>query len=470
MVVPQPTKKEQALRTKLTKQGYLDFGYESSLKVVRQYRQKYEEIGKMLEANPEILNLAHQDFSKLSQSKRGRESEYTSEQILRAVVVFFLEGAAYREVVIRVENSDFLRSFVKLGLKPMMDYSFVCKAFGVLSPETWKAMNQALSRYAKAEKKISGENVRLDTTAYESNIHYPTDSSLLWDSYRTLARLMKSVRQEMAVAGLEHRYHTKKAKKLAFFISRNGSSPNKGKRRKVKSTYQILIERVRCINEIGKQAAKSLAQSGSLRAWAVAEEIKHYLPSVAKIIDQAERRVIKGEQVPASEKVYSLFEEHTEMIKRGKAAKPMEFGHKVLFAESREKFIFHYEAYRQQKLDQELLKPTLAAHRKIFGMMPELLATDKGFYQSPEQLEKLAKKITMVSICKKGRRTVEEERRESSEAFKEGQRFRAGCEGTISVLKRAFKLGRCLFKGFRNYASSVGCAVFCHNLVLLAST
>ena len=458
------------MRTKLTKQEYLDFGYESSLKVVRQYRAKYSAIGEILEANPHILDLAHQDFSKLlSKSKQGRESEYTSGQMLRVVVVFFLEGAAYRKVVIQVENSEFLRRFVKLGIKPMMDYTFVCKAFGVLSPATWKAMNEALGQYAKEEKKIRGEAVRLDTTAYETNIHYPTDSSLLWDSYRTLARLMKSVSREMAAAGLKHRFHTKKVKKLAFFISRNGGSPNKGKQRKVKSTYRILLERARWISEVGSLAAKRLAQGGSLMAWAVAEELEHYLPIVRKIIDQAERRVIKGAKVPATEKIYSLFEEHTEMIKRGKAAKPMEFGHKVLFAESREKFIFHYEAYRRQEADVGLLEPALSAHRNLFGKAPEVLATDKRFYKSPEQLEKLAKNISTVSICKKGRRNAEEERRESSEAFKEGQRFRAGCEGTISVLKRAFKLGRCLFKGFKHYAASVGCAIFCHNLVLLAS-
>ena len=457
------------MRTKLTKQEYLDFGYESSLKVVRQYRAKYSAIGEILEANPHILDLAHQDFSKLlSKSKKGRESEYTSEQMLRAVVVFFLEGAAYREVVIQVENSEFLRRFVRLGLKPMMDYTFVCKAFGVLSPKTWKAMNQALGQYAKEEKKITGEGLRLDTTAYETNIHYPTDSSLLWDGYRTLARLMKSVRGEMAEAGLNHRYHTKKVKKLAFFISRNGGSPNKGKQRKVKSIYGILIERVRWISEIGSIAEKRLA-CGSFEAMAVATELEHYLPIVKKISNQTQRRIFKGEIVPATEKIYSLFEEHTEMIKRGKAAKPMEFGHKVLFAESREKFVFHYEAYRHQEADVGLLEPTLSAHRKLFGTAPEVLATDKGFYQSPEQLKKLEKKITTVSICKKGRRNAEEEQRESSEAFKAGQRFRAGCEGTISVLKRAFKLGRCLFKGFKHYAASVGCAVFCHNLVLLAS-
>ena len=95
---------------------------------------------------------------------------------------------------------------------------------------------------------------------------------------------------------------------------------------------------------------------------------------------------------------------------------------------------------------------------------------DKGFYESREQIENLSRKIDTVSICKKGRRTEKEDRRESAGNFKAGQRFRAGIEGTISVLKRAFKLGRCFFKGFKNFASSVGCAVFCHNLVMLAQT
>lgn len=258
------------MRTKLTKQEYLDFGYASSLKVVRQYRDKYNAIGKLFEANPDVLDLAHRDFNKLlSKSKKGRESDYTSEQILRAVVVFFLEDATYRQAVIRVENSDFLRSFVKLGMKPMMDYTFVCKAFGALSPETWKAMNQVLSQYAQSEEQITGEAVRLDSTAYESNIHYPTDSSLLWDGYRTLARLMKSVRGEMTAAGLNHRFHTKKVKKLAFFIARNGGKTKKAAQRKVKSVYGILIERVSWISAIGGIAEKKLAR-GSLMAMSVA--------------------------------------------------------------------------------------------------------------------------------------------------------------------------------------------------------
>lgn len=439
------------------------------MKVVREYWAKYEAMGRILEGNPGILDIAHRDFDKsLSQSEYGRGG-YTSEQILRSIVVMFIEEKSYRDTVILVENSEFLRNFIKLGNKEMMDFTFLCKAFTALSEETWKLVNGALSKYAKKKEKITTEKLRLDTTAYETNIHYPTDSSLLWDSYRTSARLMKDACDEMKQVGLTHRFHTKKVRKLALYISRNGGKKEKGVQQKIKSTYRKLIERVKWIVSVGEVAEKLLS-AGNLKAMAVAAELKHYLPIERKITSQAERRVILGEKVPSIEKVYSLFEEHTELIKRGKAGKPIEFGHKVLLAETGEKFIIHYETMPKQKADTELINESLNIHYKVFGSSPAVLAGDKGFYESREQIRNLAKRIETVSICKKGRRTAEEDKRESTEEFNAGQRFRAGIEGTISVLKRAFKLSKCFFKGFKNFASSVGCAVFCHNLVMLART
>ena len=435
--------------------------------MVQEYRRKYEAISEVLEANRKVLNLAHKDFSKgLSKSEGGRKG-YTSEQILRALIVMFIEGDSYREVVVRIENSEFFQRFVKLGIVPMMDYSFLCKAYGVLSEATWKEMNNALSIYARKEEKITEEKVRVDSTVYETNIHYPTDSSLLSDSFRTLARVMKQAGEEMQMVGLTHRFHVKKVKKLAQFISRNSDKKNKSTRRKIKGNYRKLIDRVIWIAGVGRTVEILLA-GVNIKATAVAEELKHYVPIIEKIIAQAERRVFKGEKVPSDQKVYSLFEEHTELLKRGKAGKPIEFGHKVILAETGEKFILHYNAMPKQQADNTLLDETIKAHRKIFGIAPEVLAADKGFYESREQIKKLSNKIETVSICKKGRRTEEETRRESTEKFKAGQRFRAGIEGTISVLKRAFKLNRCLFRGFKNYAASLGCAVFCHNIVLLA--
>lgn len=465
-----PRRKERALRKKILNQGYLDFGGKSVVKVVREYRAKYEAIGQILEANPGILDIAHRDFIRvLSTSEYGRAG-YTSEQLLRSIIVMFIEAKGYRDTVILVENSEFLRSFVRLGNKEMMDHTFLCKAFTSLSEETWKAINEALSRYAKKKEEITSEKIRLDTTAYETNIHYPTDSSLLWDSYRVMARLMRGAGDEMRAKGLTHRFHTKKVKRLALYISRNSDKKDKGVQRKIKSTYKKLIERVRWIVSVGEEAGRLLSTSGGVRAKTVAAELQRYLPIEQKIINQAERRVLNGEQVPSAEKVFSLFEDHTELIKRGKAGKPIEFGHKVLFVETGEKFIIHYETMPKQRADKELIQESLKAHRKIFGCGPDVLAGDKGFYESREQIRGLSKKVGTVSICKKGRRTAEEDERESTEDFKAGQRFRAGIEGTISALKRAYKLGKCFFKGFKNFASSVGCAVFCHNLVILAAT
>ena len=451
-------------------QGYLDFSGKTVVKVVREYRAKYEAISRILDANPGILDIAHRDFGRvLSTSEYGRGG-YTSEQMLRSIVVMFIKQTDYRDTVIAVEESEFLRSFVRLGGKEMMDHTFLCKAFTALSEETWKEINGALSGYAKKKEEITPEKLRLDTTAYETNIHYPTDSSLLWDSYRVMARLMRDAAEELREVGLEHRFHTKKARKLALFISRSSDKKDKGVQRQIKSTYRKLIERVRWIVSVGEEAGRLLPLSGGERAKAVAAAIQRYLPTEKKIIAQAERRVLGGEQVPSAEKVYSLFEDHTELIKRGKAGRPIEFGHKVLFVETGEKFIIHYETMPKQRADKELIEESLKAHRKVFGCGPDVLAGDKGFYESREQLSKLSEKIETVSICKKGKRTEEEDERESTEEFKAGQRFRAGIEGTISALKRAYKLGKCFFKGFKNFASSVGCAVFCHNLVILAAT
>jgi len=274
--------------------------------------------------------------------------------------------------------------------------------------------------------------------------------------------LLRKIQQELPQLAFKHRFHDNKVKKLAYFITRNGASPKKSTQREVKSTYRELIDRVTWIAGVAHQTLDTLAKFGY-----EADLLSHYLPIVKKIIDQADKRVFHGIMPAADEKIYSLFEEHTELLKRGKAGKPIEFGHKILLAQTGEKFIHHYRVFPKRQEDKDLLVPAIKAHEKLFGVGPDVLAADKGFYENMEQILKLEDKITTVSICKKGRRNQQEYERESSEEFKDGQRFRAGCEGSISVLKRAFNLGKCLFKGFKNYATSVGCAVFCHNLVLL---
>lgn len=451
------------MRTQASSEQYFNFVGESSLKIVNQYRDQYDQLSRLLDDNPALLSLAHQDWAELlSTSDEGRDG-YTSEQLLRALLVLFLESKTYRSTVILIDNSEFLQYFVRLGVKPTMDFTFLNRAFTALQAPTLLTMNTVLANYAITAEMISGEKQRMDTTVYETNIHYPTDSSLLWDSFRTLARLIRIVQKELPQLGLDHRFHDKKVKKLVTFIARNASSKNKKTQRKIKQTYATLIQRVAWILGVGRQVEKCLAGAGY-----TVEALSHYLPLVARIVDQADRRVLKGETLPPDEKLYSLFEEHTELIVRGKAGKPIEFGHKILVAQTGEKFIHHYAVVEKRIEDKELLMPAVNAHKTLFGHYPDVLSTDKGFYESMQQIEGLEELIPVVSIAKKGRRNQAEYERETSDAFIDGQRFRAGSEGSISVSKRAFKLGRCFFKGFKNYAASVGFAVLCHNLVLLA--
>ena len=443
-------------------QQYFNFSEPSSLRIVKEYRQKYQKISDLLDQNPQILTLAHKDWAKtLSSSSKGR-SGYSSEQLLRTVMVMFIEQQDYRGAVILVDTSDVLRPFARLAPGATMDFTFLNKAYNALGARTLEQINAVLNDFATSQNMINGEKQRMDTTAYETNIHYPTDSSLLWDSFRTLSRLLRTVLTDLPLLDLHHRFHDKKIKKLATYIARNASSKRKATQRKVKRQYAQLIQRVRWIHGVAKTVYDEVSKTDY-----DVSALGHYLPLVKKIVDQADKRILKGEKVPPDEKLYSLFESHTELIVRGKAGKPIEFGHKILIAQTAEKYIHHYQVMEKQIADKCLLVPAIDAHKGLFGYYPQVLTTDKGFYESMQQIVELEGKIPMVSIAKKGRRTQAELERETSEAFIDGQRFRAGSEGSISVLKRAFKLGRCLFKGFKNYAASVGFAVLCHNLVLL---
>jgi len=197
-------------------------------------------------------------------------------------------------------------------------------------------------------------------------------------------------------------------------------------------------------------------------------EMDGYDGLTEKAINQASRRILDGEKVPNAEKLFSIFEPHTELLIRGKVAKPIEFGHMVVLQQVEEKFITDYDVFKRRPSDESLVDPILKSHQKTFGQLPESFTADKGFYQSMAKLRELEEEIPNVSIAKKGSRTQEEREREHHPVFRALQRFRAGIEGTISALKRVFKMCRCLYRSFPTFRSSVGAHVFAHNLIVLA--
>jgi IS5 family transposase len=403
----------------------------------------------------------HKDLQELSEGdSTGREGDYTSENILRALIVQHLEGLPFREVVIRIGNEPFLQDFLRMRKRPVMDYSFLDKCFLAIRPQTWKRVNELLGRYGVTQEAVSTRVIRTDTTVVESNIHYPTDASLLWDTWRVASRLLIRAR-EVAPESVPHRFHDRKIKRLYLYVTRYMPSKSESRQRKVKAVFRTLIERTGWIVAIAGEFCARAASHGNDALTALALELKAYLPAMKTVVDTSRRAQVEGETVPASARVFSLFEQHTELIKRGRREKPVEFGHKVLLCESAEKFITDYEVYAKQQADCELTESVIQRHEKLFGARPEVLAADKGFCPAKAKFEELAQRVATLAIPRRMQDFVDK-------MLAHWQAFRAGIEGTISGLKRAFRLIRCFFRGFRSFEAAVGLGVFCHNLIVLA--
>ena len=432
-------------------------------KTVRQYREKYKGISRVLDENPEILDLVHRDLKKLSQGGRhGREADFTSETMLRALIVHAVEGLALRETVVRIADSDFLQDFLRTRKKAVMDYSFLDKCFKAIRPETWKRVNELLGQHAVAEEAVDPSVIRTDTTAVETNIHWPTDCSLLWDTYRVASRLLAQGRK-ICPESCPHRFHERKIKRLYLFITRYCTSKSKKRLRKVKTSFGTLIERVGRIVEISREFCEFAKQSGDIDLQGVAGELKGFLPAMTTVVYNARRREIQGETVPAAERVFSIFEPHTELIMRGRRNKPIEFGHMVLLCQAPEKFITDYEVMPERIADCKLTEVVIDRHEELFGETPEVLAGDKGFCPAAKKYAELEERVDTLAIPRRMRDFADE-------VLSHWQAFRAGIEGTISGLKRAFRLARCFYRGFKSFAASIGLAVFSHNLIILAKS
>ena len=326
-------------------EAILEFGEadKQQNKIVREYRDEYKSFSEILDAHPKILQMAHIDLERLSTatSPGGRKAVFASENLFRAILVMQREGLDYREASVRIAESETLQRFCRLLKKPTIDFTLLNKAFGALQPETWELINHTLALGALSEQTISIEHVRTDTTVTECNIHWPTDASLLWDTYRVAAREMSYGRQ-LDPFSCPWRFHVNKIKALYLYATRYAKSSNKNRQRKVRQVMGTLILRVEKILEKAAKFVVWAGRSTSLHLAAIGAALSNQLDVMRQVADVARRHLLNGEKVPNSDKVFSIFEPHTELIKRGRRGRPVEFGHKVLLTQSKEKFITDY--------------------------------------------------------------------------------------------------------------------------------
>jgi len=432
-----------------------------------------ETISDLLHQQDEVIEQVRQDLVRGLKNPQTGRNGLTPEQVLRCLVLKQIKNWDYRELRERIADGYTLRSFTAFGSQPVPKHDAFNRAFHRLTPETLQIINELVVQAAVDLGLENGKALRVDTTVVQTDIHHPTDSTLLWDTVRVLTRLVGNLSEAAGCAIQGFRNHTRAARRRMQQIQR--MTPQQRQQQQTQK-YRELIDLTQEVIDGARQALTNtrITKSRDLRSVALIDQlrkqIEQYCQLGQRVIEQTRRRVLAGEQVPSEEKIYSIFEPHTDLIKRGKANTPVEFGHKVFLAESAKGLITQYQVLDGNPVDQQQVAASLQAHCEFFGRAPELYSADRGFYSEANVRTCEQQGVEVISIPQRGGQKSEQQQAlEKSPAFKKGQRFRAGIEGRISVLFRGRGMKRCYAHGQQRFELLVGAAVLANNLLRIAT-
>jgi transposase, IS5 family len=423
-----------------------------------------------------LFSLVRADLLKRypNSGRLGRHSTPV-EVILRMLLVKRLYRWSYEQTEHFVCDSIVLRQFCRLYLEPVPDDTTLIRWANTIGAQTVAALNDRAVELARSLKVTRGRKLRTDATVVETNIHHPTDDALLADGVRVISRLVGRAKEFIpesvcqAASAEPFRNRTRSAKRLAHKISKMALR----RTQEAKATYRVAYQR---LVEVARSSIKQAERVRSMldlqmpSAAKISEEISHFAGLLKRAVSQTHRRVFEGEQVSATEKLLSTFEEHTAIICRGKARKQTEFSRKVWLSEVEGGIVSGFWILEGNSGDQAQLEPSLEDHLRLFGKAPELVAADRNV-QSKEN-ERVAKEMGVKKVClpKAGKKSAEREEHERQRWYKRARRFRAGIEGRISVMKRREYLGRCRDRGEEGFGRWVGWGVLTANLDTIAQT
>ena len=412
------------------------------------------EMSRVLDANPSVLDAVHRDLLRLKKAdaKLGRPG-MSAEQVLRAGLLKQMFSFSYDELSFHLSDSLQLRGFCRLSPSSTPMKSALQANVGSIRAETWEATNKALVLWAQASKVESGSWMRTDTTVVESNIHHPLDSALLWDGVRVLTRIMLRAYETYGTTKSNFRRRAKR-RSIGILNARRDDQRVPLYRDLLKITHKTVRAAERAIEE--------LQRAGGV---VYATELGHYLPLVKQVIDQTERRVLRGESVPAEDKIVSLFEPHTDIIRKDRRG--TYFGHKITISTGRSGLVLDLVIEKGNPADSTLAVRSAERHTALFGVSPERAAFDGGF-ASKQNLETLQSSGTREACFSKPAGVPVEKMTSTPRVRRILKRFRAGIEATVSFLKRSFGLSRCTWQGLARFHAYAWCSTVAHNVVTLA--
>jgi transposase, IS5 family len=425
-----------------------------------------QEISNILDKNPIINKWVLQDLTHDKDLADTGAEGMTAEQVIRATIIKQMEGYSYDELAFHLLDSVCYSSFCRIGFADKgFQKSALCNNIKSISPDTWEAINRVLVAYGQDKKIEKGKQSRIDCTVVSSNIHEPTDSSLLWDSVRVLTRMLGNIKEQFEDLKISYTDHTKRAKRrmLGVMNAKNKKVRKQQYQDLLKITHKTVSYAQKALSLIEKPAIKSLSFFESAKS--MGEGMRGVLLLTEKVIDQTTRRVIHGESVPASEKIVSIFEPHTDIIKKDR--RDIFYGHKVCLSGGASNLITDCLILDGNPADTNLTSQMLDRHKAIYGHYPLKTALDGGFASKENLNSAKGKGIKDVCFAKK-RGLKEEDMCSSSWVYKRLRRFRAGIESGISWLKRCFGFSRCTWKSHRSFKSYVWASVVSANLLTLS--
>jgi IS5 family transposase len=389
------------------------------------------------------------------------------EVILRMLVVKHLYKLSYEKTEQQVKDSLVLRRFCRVFFEEVPDDTTLIRWANQIKGETLEALNSHIVQLATELRVTAGRKLRTDGTVVETAIRYPSDSRLLGDGVRVLSRLMKRAQkafgEELELAQSVFRDRSRSVRYLVRRIERMAHQGSE----KTQSLYQKLVKTVRASVRQAQTVADALQSSGNAQVTDLQQNLSTFIVRTQQVIEQTVQRVFEKEAVPAAKKLVSLFEPHTDIIKRGKAGKAVEFGHKVWLDEVDGGVISHYRILDGNPGDSQQWQASIDHHSEQFGQPPRQASADRGVYSADNERYATQQGVKRVILPKPGDKSQQRRQHERQAWFRRGRRWHAGVEGRISVVKRKHGLDRCRNHGQPGFARWVGWGIIAANLAVI---
>jgi transposase, IS5 family len=430
-------------------------------------------IDTVLEDDAVVETVAQALEGRWPQSRRRGRPGTPAEVVLRMLILKHLMDWSYDDLEHEVRANLVYRAFTRIDADEVPDAKTILKIAGALGPAVIQQLHERVVEVAKRAGVTRGRRFRIDTTVVETNVHHPSDSTLLQDGVRVLTRTMVRASTALGDATPRVRNRCRSVGRRVLTISYQARSVQTRPamvatyRQLMKTTRAVLRDADTMVRRLGQRVRTAGARLAPVLTRAQAR-LQSMRPLVQRVLAQAKARLLDGDShVP--DKVLSVFEPHTEAIRKGKVAKPTEFGKLVTIQESEHQIVTAYAVHARRPADRTLWVPGLETHQRIFDRAPYVAAGDRGFSSAANEAAATALGVRRVVLPKLGPRSPARRAYERQPWFRRGQRWRVGGEGRISVLKRRHGLRRCRYRGADGTERWVGLGVIANNLMSIAT-